>query len=227
MKKFKSAFTMTEVLICIFTVGIVITFSLSALRSVENSYTAVTYFVERNINAAIEYIKREKEIGEPGKSSQFMCFDTTLGTLRKYHTMPPDEVLDTTPTGGNAKVPSYSDPTDIGIIVLAESNPNPDGVFTFCEALADVYSTKGEIKCNLDDVFDVSGDDRVDIEKLSGKKDFKKAPNFTLTNGQRFYISKRQAPSSSDKYGYRLIAVDLNGSSAPNITAKIGSKASD
>ena len=44
-------------------------------------------------------------------------------------------------------------------------------------------------------------------------------PSFTTTNGMRYYLTNHVAAiSGQTQYGFRLIAVDLNGASSPNIT---------
>lgn len=86
----------------------------------------------------------------------------------------------------------------------------------FCQALAGVINISGESRCSYNDLFDstyVSAANAPFITSIPANK----KPTFITTNGQAFYISKwARNTNISDKYGYRVIAVDLNGKSGPN-----------
>ncbi|MBQ9244915.1 prepilin-type N-terminal cleavage/methylation domain-containing protein [bacterium] len=103
-------------------------------------------------------------------------------------------------------------------------NNTKDNKVLFCHAFALVSnSVKGE-KCMLDDLFDAGwGDGEPELKDFNPKT---ATPNIITTNGQRYYISKWKFDKTnvSPIYGYRLIAVDLNGKSGPNLAKRISGK---
>lgn len=88
----------------------------------------------------------------------------------------------------------------------------------FCKSLAAISNTSGEVNCEslASSAFDGTEPAIVDLDIDN--------PNFIATNGQRYYISNWDFNAGvSDQYGYRLIAVDLNGTNKPNKLTADGS----
>ncbi len=81
----------------------------------------------------------------------------------------------------------------------------------FCTAVTAILNTRGKNNCTNFFSAEISNEPYLDI-------DFSKAtPNFSTTNGRRYYVTQRIKNNNvSDLYGFRLIAVDLNGKSKPN-----------
>ncbi len=99
----------------------------------------------------------------------------------------------------------------------------------FCKALSGILNSSGPVKCAGGDLYQAGYNGTSKEPYISGSE--LKSPNFITTNGQRYYLSKWQPPSAnvSPKYGYRIIAVDLNGKTGPNKLDKsaIGGNTSD
>ena len=82
----------------------------------------------------------------------------------------------------------------------------------FCKSLVALSNHSGSYNC--------SSLNEPSIDETTGEPTFTidvDSPNFTLTNGMRFYVSAwTKDDEISEDYGYRLIAVDLNGKQGPN-----------
>ncbi len=81
----------------------------------------------------------------------------------------------------------------------------------FCRAMVSILNTKGKKDCDNFQTASYNTEPYLNIDFNKEKN------NFSTTNGRKYYLSKRtQNGNVSDIYGYRLIAVDLNGKSKPN-----------
>lgn len=93
----------------------------------------------------------------------------------------------------------------------------PDEHFNFAQIAASMLNTTGEVNTNSYEV----GINENNYEYLTpyiSNLDENSEPTFTLTNGQNYYITRRYFnPNISQNFGFRLIAVDLNGKRGPNI----------
>lgn len=120
-------------------------------------------------------------------------------------------------------------------IIYTESGPRTiitDDDAVFCNVLLDMANAAGTRRCTPDTLFNVSStadttEPSIEIN-ATGEKSLN-TPTFLSTSGKRYYLTSRQAPPNevSDHFGYRLIAVDLNGSQAPNISAPSGTLVPD
>lgn len=100
--------------------------------------------------------------------------------------------------------------TDVGYQTIITTNDQ-----VFCETLVDMSATAGATNCtNFFDASISAGEPTLDIPN-----DRINSPTFTSTSGKRYYLSSRVAEGNtvSTNYGYRVMAVDLNGEQAPNI----------
>ncbi len=91
----------------------------------------------------------------------------------------------------------------------------------FCLSVASIANINGKPKCKTaTDLFNVntSGSEPYIDNLPTGKREkLGSTQNFTTSNGQRFFISKwAKSNSVSSEYGFRLVAIDLNGKSNPN-----------
>ena len=89
----------------------------------------------------------------------------------------------------------------------------------FCSSLSAIANINGTPNCSYDSLFESSFlDNEPYISNLNPDN-----PNFVTSNGQRYYISRWAKDSRvSSIYGYRLVAVDLNGKSRPNKMVNTG-----
>ena len=101
--------------------------------------------------------------------------------------------------------------TDVGYKTIITTNNQ-----VFCQTLVDMSSTAGATNCT--DFFS-SGTTATGEPNIIIPADKINTPTFTSTSGKRYYLSSRVAEgnSVSTNYGYRVMAVDLNGGQAPNI----------
>lgn len=226
MKKDKKSFTLSEVLISMAIIGFVMAMSLSTIKIVKTSYTALTYFTFKNIKdmvgeAFAGSLPQESALSDTGER---MSYPIARCTYKK----------DATDVGVtvNVLVSDYEDgETEQRGVPLCQNRKNYQGEAKnlFCKSLVGMLNVTGTVDC--DNLYDVgndgsepyikgSGPGSVDI-KESGLKKLKKnqaKPNFVTTNGQRYFLSKWVYDTNvSDIYGFRLLAVDLNGISNPNI----------
>lgn len=191
MTKNREGFTLGEVLICIMVIGIIFAFSVQTLKIIRTSYASLSYFAFNNMQA----IARELISGQTAKtttSSTILC-KRTDGT--SVHVYKPDQLPEegTTP---------YCNQLAVG-----------PGTNSLCNNLVNISNTTGATSCT--NLYTASISETNDEPYIS---DFNYLnPNFITTNGQRFYITSRAFNENiSDEYGYRLIAIDLNGKSKPN-----------
>lgn len=77
----------------------------------------------------------------------------------------------------------------------------------FCKALTNMLNLSGQANCQ--NTFEANGEN-ITISNLRN-------PTFITTNGRRYYLSRRVENDDISNYGYRILAVDLNGTSRPNI----------
>ena len=90
----------------------------------------------------------------------------------------------------------------------------------FCNTLLDMASVAGSRRCTPNELFDAVDGAEPTITIPSNLID---SPTFTSTSGKRYYLSTRVAEGNnvSEHYGYRVMAVDLNGAQTPNISAPV------
>ncbi len=96
----------------------------------------------------------------------------------------------------------------------------------FCRALFNLVNSSGKMDC---DNFAAVTQDATSEDPiiLINKNNQNISPNFITANGRRYYISAHQAAGEQTIYGYRIIAVDLNGTKTPNISIREDNKIPD
>lgn len=203
MNKNKKGFTLEEVLITMAIVGIVMAIAVQSIKIVKASYTSLAFFAERNVRQLA---------GEMINVPDVTKRDTSNGMSRII--ISDEETVTITAADGTT------------------STKSTDSVF--CEQMANFSNTSGIIKCTDDDLFEVEKNEG-DIypQIVFDATNTTEEPNYYVTNGTRYYISKHvnkndpDGRSVSSKYGYRLVAVDLNGKSIPNIANPTGNRIPD
>ncbi len=208
MKNKRKGFTLAEVLICVVIIGFIITMSMTSLKIIRTSYTSLTYFAFKNI---------QDMVGELYSGS--VPLEDLLDEHDSKIHYPVTKCIKSNPNGRVIVSVLESDNEHgenmQGLPLCSERvniRNNPSNIF--CHALAAIVNTSGTVNCdNLQSVAFNNSNHEPYIPNLN-----KDMPNFRATNGQIYYISQWDFnPGVSNTYGYRLIAVDLNSTSRPNI----------
>lgn len=96
----------------------------------------------------------------------------------------------------------------------------------FCEGMDEIMNTQGSRNCsNLYNFAAKSINDNSFL--INGEE---KVANFITTNGQKYYIGTHiegdpflnKIPPKNGTYGYRVIAIDINGEAKPNSSSEKG-----
>ena len=219
MRKNKFGFTLGEVLVCIVIIGIIMALSVHVIKIVKTSHTALTYFAFNNVNDIVAEVYAGNIPNEPGvgNNALMMCRKTRQlnDRIDKYvNILKPDfDIEYPVDEYGTRIIPRCSD------LEMYKKNDNQN---YFCNRVTSLLNTSGAIDCtNLYEV-DQTGAEPTILNFDSDN------PNFLTTNGQRYFLTERVFDSNiSDTYGYRLLAIDLNGKSKPNIIRKDGPRTPD
>lgn len=193
MKRYKSGFTLSEILVCMVVIGMIMALSVQTLKIVRASYTSLTYFAFKNLQIMV----RELYAGQTAKVTTSAVTLCTRSDGKKVYVLKPDQMPED--TSGNVQCSNLP--------------ANVSGTNEVCNTLVKMSNTSGRTGCN--GLFTAEISDATDEPYIS---DFNYLnPTFITTNGQRFYLTKRNFDESiSSDFGYRLIAIDLNGKSRPN-----------
>lgn len=191
MKTIKKAFTLAEVLVSMAIIGVVMAVSVQTIKIVQASYTSLAFFEFNNIKA----IAGEAIGGNSGS--------TPKDAKGNY-------VSDVSVRKGSR-------------MVITSNNS------TFCNyvtAISNVAKQKrqdGLDLCDEGTLFDVEIIDNEPTFKDFDENEDYKNPTFITNSGKFYYLSKWIGSKSedstkgvSDNYGYRLLAIDLNGKKRPN-----------
>lgn len=195
----KKGFTLAEVLVSVVVVGFIVAMSVRSINIVRASYTALGYFANENINSIVRALMIDDSGAfSKSNSSRMYCYTTNSSGLHEKHSVfkPDIEPEDKT------EVPKCSK--------LGDIKGTPASIF--CNNVVDITNTTGRYDCeNLyDSELNATGEPY--IWSLVPDK-----PTFTLTNGQRYYITRRTKINAiSPNFGFRLIGIDLNGNAGPN-----------
>lgn len=197
MKRNKRGFTLAEILVSTVVIGVIMAISVQTTKIVRTSYTSLCHFAFNNVQDMV----RELFAGETtldSRTATMACHVSTANgiNINKY-ILKPDNIDN--PVG----IPHCLNLT------------NDTGVNTFCNQLVDMLNTSGTINCS--DLYTATINPDTDEPYISDLN--AKNPNFITTNGNRYYLTKRSTDAKvSDTFGYRLLAIDLNGKRPPNAT---------
>lgn len=202
MKRNKKGFTLSEVLVAIAIIGVVMALSVQSLKVLRASYTSLTYFALKNVKNIVQ--------------------EASNGT----DTMHGDFLNTTTFCRQNGKITAILNPDkDIPINSIQNSCDarqmiGPDNAH-FCRYVASIMNLAEEANCDYSELFNVSisktNEPFIVTDELGKFEGV--SPTLLTTNGQRYYLSKHTFNDVvSSHYGFRLLAVDLNGKSKPNIS---------
>ncbi len=199
MKKNKFGFTLAEVLVSMTIVGVIMAISVQTIKVVRASYSSTTYF---------EFINIQKMAGE-------LIAGMSYEPLRSAQ-------------GGSIGNPTTEKTSGNGISYTTIT----DDSSTFCKfiiALSNTAGSDNSVDCS--NLFDVTlgGDEPKLVIEDTGEGSDWDNPTFIASSARRYYLSNKvpEGTSVSNKYGYYLIAVDLNGTQGPNTTEYDGKKIPD
>lgn len=208
MKQNKKGFTLAEVLICMVIIGFIIGMSMTSLKIIKSSYTALTYFAFKNI---------QDMVGELYSGS--VPLEDLLDEHGAKMPYPVTKCIKSNPNGSVIISVLQSDyeygENMQGLPLCNQRTQVKDNQSNiFCHAVAAISNVAGKVNC---DILQTIGYDSAKNEPYIAnlRKDM---PSFRTTNGQIYYISQWDFNRNiSETYGYRLIAVDLNSTSRPNL----------
>ena len=198
MKRNKHGFTLAEVLICLVVIGVIMAISVQTIKIVRASYTSLAYFEFLNI--------------------QRMAGEMIAG-------MTPESVKDA--NGANIGFPTTSKKSPEGISYTTIT----DDSTVFCKfitSLSNTVGTNADNECASLFIVEEGVEPKLVIVDEGKGSDWDN-PTFIASSGRRYYISNyvKMGSSVSDKYGYYIIAVDLNGTQGPNTTEHLGREIPD
>lgn len=223
MKNYKHGFTMTEILISLVVIGVIIAVSVPAINRATSTYTSLTYQAYNNMQTIIKSmweVNSESTIedldgNEHGREDVIIDRCTlsdgstwTLGILKPDILPPPPS------SSSSSSSSSTTTPPTCNINISTPTNGN----FNFCDRVASMANIIGQVNCqNLKRVsYTNNSVDGYEVPYIEGLNT--EAPNFVASNGQRWYFSERVVnPLVSNDFGFRLIAIDLNGKRGPNV----------
>ncbi len=217
MIKIKKGFTLSEVLICIMIIGIIMALSVQTIKIVKTSYAALGYFAFNTVQALAASVSVGNEIGiKPYKDESGNIIHTTVPC---YIT----KTLVSTGSSGDKVINVYKNvikpddyPDTTTVVTPCNSLASGGSNNHICRVMAEAANTTGKINCEK--LFNVNkgGSGEPSISDLVPNN-----PTFKTTNGFRYYLSQHVSgdTSVSSDYGYRLLAVDLNGKRGPNSAA--------
>jgi hypothetical protein len=171
--------------------------SVQTTKIVRTSYTTLCYFAYNNVQDMVrELFAGETAINSKTATMACRTFTQSGIGINKY-VLKPDNV------------------DDVVGVPLCLNLTNDTGVNTFCNQLVDMLNTSGTINCS--DLYTAAINPSTDEPYISDLN--AQNPTFITTNGNRYYLTKRSTDAKvSDTFGYRLLAIDLNGKRPPNAT---------
>lgn len=196
MKQNKSGFTLTEVLMVLVIVGVILALAVHTFNALRASYTSLSYFTVNNVELMVRTLFLERY----AKGNTMLCKrnDGTVASVLK-----PDGIGDVT------NLPLCSS------IHTGGAGASASGGNSVCYSLVDINNVSGGTDC--EHLFTVNYDSENNNEPYLDGITEDKGATFRTTNGQRYYLSQSTySPLISSEFGFRVLAVDLNGSKRPN-----------
>ena len=218
MNKKRIGFTLAEVLIALVIMGFIATIGFQVMQIQKTSYTSLAYYAYRDIKTVASEIMLSEMQGKVPDNQQMTYFYSRQdgGISSGMH-----ERLFKSDNG----VPDNNDPG-----LAANAAP----ANSFCNYMAEMMNTQGANNCNRGGANLPNFTYFQAMENSTDKSlDIPDTPHFTTTNGMKYYVGRWQSldddygeynsaddviENNSTAYGYRIIAVDLNGDGLPNIT---------
>lgn len=200
MRSNKLGFTLSEVLVSVVVIGVIMAIAVNSIKVVKASYTSLAYFAFNNVQNMVGILYSGDSHDGKLKDND----DNELPSVVTQCKNSKGQVIQVLKSDSEYEVEDI--PTCSSRGTEAATNEN-----LFCKSLAAISNTSGKINCDNLSSIEMNG-----TEPAISSLDYDN-PSFITTNGQRFYISEWSKNSNvSNNYGFRLIAVDLNGTSKPN-----------
>ena len=205
MNKKRKGFTLPEILIAVVLAGFIATTATQVIQINKTAYVSLAYYTYDNLKGALgELIIPETQ-----------NLDIETEGFGRY------TMLVTGPTGFLERVIKNDLHKHENYIDL-----NPEEI-NFCTSMSEIMNTQGVVDCTTTNNFTLQDAESNDIKVPA-------TPNFTTTNGQRFYFGQDISNATVDfdenvgrivisDYGYRIVAVDINGKSKPNSSSTVAS----
>ena len=193
MKKNKSGFTLSEVLLMLMIVGIIMALSIQTFKMIQSSYTPLAYYADNNV----KMIVRTLFLGRTAQENTVLCkkADGSIISILR-----PDGI---------------SQPDAVYLCSQLYAASSGGGESRVCNAMVDFINVSGGTNCG--NLYSVAYDAQNNNEPYISDITDGKSPTFITTNGHRYYLSGSQFSSNvSSELGFRVLAVDLNGSRRPN-----------
>ena len=220
MRKHKFGFTLGEVLVSMAVIGIIMSLAAHTLKMAKSSYTAMTYHAFNNVNILVS------ELISGQRAAVSETDDGNGGTYRTKLKPP----IITCRKGANGMLTTILAPDTINAnssnVVCTEAGYG-DGTQEqenlFCNYLVHYSNVSGKTRCDSRDdgssaLFSVGFNETRQEPMIEGVVENWSEPNFIAINGHRYYISEWTTDNRvSSIYGFRIMAVDLNGTDGPNI----------
>lgn len=210
MRKNRLGFTLSEVLVSMVVLSLIVAMASYTVRAVKSSYTSLTYHAFNNVNILVsELISGQRAAVQKDQNGNKTKLPMPIVTCRKG----PNGMLTNILAPDVLRSDGIHECIDSGYGVKAEVPSN-----LFCKHMVYYANTSGKTRCNSKDLFKVGFNDQRYEPVIKGVGAGWHKPNFVAINGQRYYISEWVTDKRVSKtYGFRIIAVDLNGKSGPNI----------
>ena len=217
MRKHKFGFTLGEVLVSMAVIGIIMALAAHTLKMAKSSYTAMTYHAFNNVSILVSELIS-------GQRAAVSVTDDGNGGSYRTKLKPP---IITCRKGANGMLTSILAPdvvkTGSNVTCYEAGNGNQAQENLFCNYLVHYANTSGKTRCNTREdgssaLFPVGFNETRYEPIIEGVVENWDEPNFIAVNGHRYYISEWTTDTRvSSTYGFRIMAVDLNGTDGPNI----------
>ena len=215
MNKNKFGFTLAEVLVSLAVIGVIMALSVNSIKIIKSSYTSLAYFTHKNIVNMVGVLNAGDSPYENLKDNEGNSLPSMIAQCKNSNGAIVQVLKSDREYQNDFGTPNCSDRH------LSEQEVKN----LFCKSMVAIANTAGKTRC--DNLFQTnlseSGSSSTAFEEPYITNLDYNNPTFIATNGQRYYLSEwTYNPVISDTYGYRLIAVDLNGTSRPNTTERDG-----
>lgn len=188
----RSAFTLREILFVILIIGIIVVLTLQTVKAQKAKFAFSCYHFYRDLKIAVGHMSSATYGGSLNSFSCEPALDKDEdGTAYKACVTAGQSSVG---GGGNADIIDYR--TGSG----------------FCVGLSQYLGTASTIACNTGDLNNAT------LTNIYGNIGSSTLPNFKLINKYLIYLSDRVVGggSGSTHSTYRILSVDMNGSSRPN-----------
>ena len=193
MNKKRTGFTLPEILMTLVIAGFLAVLTVQAINVNRTAYTSLTYYAFNNLKSAVGELIIPETQGENVNEATGEGIYTEICTKDVNCAFEFEERIIKT---------------------------EPDPTANLCTGMADIMNTQGAVSCRDRGNITLQNLDNNPLPSAENLGD----PDFRTTNGQKYYFWGRTAGEPNNgKYGYRIVAIDVNGDGAPNSPEAEGS----